>query len=184
MVGASDGKFVIPLARSGRRVIAIERDHQAIHGGPADLPGKGAGEALGLLERLALEGLSDRVDVLDRDLFDVDPLPSCSAVWTSCSWHYSINHTRPLHDFIGRLRAICEPGGLLGAEYMMPVEPRHTTIEHYLDEGDIRDYLTGWEILWETYTPAFIEDAHIGQSAPHTHRMGFVIATRSSEARP
>jgi hypothetical protein len=65
---------------------------------------------------------------------------------------------------------------------MMPIEPRHTLIEHYLGEGDIRHYLPGWEILWETYTPRFVEALHIEQPRHHHHRMGLVIARDTSLA--
>ena len=39
VIGASDGKFVLPLAAAGYRVIAIERDPFALHGGEVRLPG-------------------------------------------------------------------------------------------------------------------------------------------------
>jgi hypothetical protein len=66
----------------------------------------------------------------------------------------------------------------LGAEYMMPVEPRHFTIEHYPGEGHLRSHLPGWSIDWETYTPTFVEAPHVEQLTEHVHRMGLIIATR------
>lgn len=179
MVGASDGKFVIPLALRGYRVLAIEPNRMALDGGTVELPGHIPGEMLGLRRRLASEGLAGCVTVLERNLFDLSPLQPCDAVWTSCSWHYSINHGRSLREFTDRLQALCRPGGLLGAEFMMPVEPRHEAIEHYLDEGEIRRYFVGWDVLWETYTPPFVEAPHVEQLEPHTHRMGLVIARRA-----
>jgi SAM-dependent methyltransferase len=180
VVGASDGKFVLPLARQGVRVIAIERDITAIDGGPIVEPGPAEAVMPGLRKRLAEEGLTDRVEIVQADLFALsrrrEPV---DAVWTSCSWHYSVNHARPLNDFISIMRHLCRPaGGMFGAEYMMPVEPRHFTVEHYLSEGRIRAFLPGWHIDWETYTPPFVEAPHVTQLAEHVHRMGFVIATR------
>lgn len=179
VVGASDGKFVIPLAKLGFDVLAIERDGKAVHGGPVELPGHITGTMLGLRQRLKIEEVADHVTIVKDNLFDLRNLSACDAVWTSCSWHYSVNHDRPLREFVGRLQELCAPEGLLGAEFMMPVEDRHRAIEHYLDEGQIRDYLEGWRLLWEAYTPAFVEDPHVEQLEPHTHRMGFVMASRT-----
>ncbi|WP_433185669.1 class I SAM-dependent methyltransferase [Actinoallomurus sp. CA-150999] len=179
VVGASDGKFVIPLAEHGYRVLAIERDPQAVHGGPVTLPGHVPGDMLGLRRRLDIERVAANVDIIEADLLEQDVLPTCDAVWTSCSWHYSVNHRRPLADFIGRLHALCAPTGILGAEYMMPVRTRHTTIEHYLEKGEIRRYFERWRLLWEAYTPTFVEDPHVEKLKPHIHRMGFVVAERA-----
>jgi hypothetical protein len=110
-------------------------------------------------------GLSDHLDPAD-------------AVWTSCSWHYSINHRRPLGDFLTMMQTLCRPdGGVLGAEYMMPVHPRHLASEHYPEAGELRRYFAGWDIIWETYTPPFLEDPHVEQLHQHIHRMGLLIAT-------
>lgn len=178
MVGASDGKYVIPLAAAGYQVTAIEPDATAVHGGEVELPGHVHGTMLGLHRRLAGEGVADRVTVVEDDLLAAGGLPPHDAVWTSCSWHYSINHTRPLGHFVDAMRALCAPGGLLGTEFMMPVQARHHDIEHYLEEGAIRHYLRDWPLLWESYTPTFIEDPHVQQLRPHPHRMGFAVARR------
>ncbi|MGH3320504.1 MAG: hypothetical protein ACRDN9_10040 [Streptosporangiaceae bacterium] len=169
---------MIPLASRGYHVLAVECDREALDGGAVELPGYVPGQMLGLRRRLGIEDLASRVTIYDRNLFDLDRLEPSDAVWTSCSWHYSINHRRPLGEFVDRLQALCRPGGLLGAEFMMAVEPRHEAIEHYLEEGEVRRYLTGWDILWEASTPAFVEAPHVEQLKPHTHRMGLVIARR------
>jgi hypothetical protein len=137
----------------------------------------------GLRHRIETEQVSGTVEIIPEDLFDAVGLSPCDAVWTSCSWHYSVNHSRPLRDFTDRMVALCDWGGLIGAEYMMPVEPRHETIEHYLEQGAARQYFDGCELMWEAYTPAFTEAPHVEQLAPHTHRMGFIIARRPPRAR-
>jgi SAM-dependent methyltransferase len=178
VVGASDGKFVLPLARQGYQVHAIERNRAAIDGGPVLLPGRRPDHMPGLRSRLRTEGLEHLVQIDARDVLDPTDARPSDAVWTSCSWHYSVNHQRPLADFIDRLKSLCLPGGILGAEYMMPVDPQHATIEHYLDEGQVLKYLDGWPVLWEAYTPRFVEDPHVEQPDPHEHRMGFVVCRR------
>lgn len=120
MVGASDGKFVLPLAAAGYRVVAIERDVVALHGGDVHLPGDSQAHALGLIDRLKLEELHARVEVVEDDFLDGEPLGlQCDAVWTSCSWHYSANHHRPLGEFIDRMQRLVRPGGMFGAEFMI-----------------------------------------------------------------
>ncbi|MFI0445132.1 hypothetical protein [Actinomadura sp. 6N118] len=185
VVGASDGKFVVPLAHRGLHVRAIERDLRALSGGPVTFPGPRDGTMLGLRGRLAAEHLEAQVEVIEGDLLDLDDTPEpADAVWTSCSWHYSANHDRPLADFINRMKGLCaQPRGVLGAEFMMPVEPRHHGIEHYLEAGEVRRYLPGWQILWEAYTPPFVEAPHVEQLNEHVHRMGLVIARRPEHER-
>jgi hypothetical protein len=182
VVGASDGKFVVPLARRGYRVTAIERDRRALDGGPVELPGYVPGQMLGLRSRLEREGVVRNVEIIEGDLLTLDALPRCDGVWTSCSWHYSVNHHRPLGQFIQRMQDLCTEDGLFGAEFMLPVTKRHETIEHYLEEGEIHRYLPGWRLLWEAYTPQFTEAPHVEQLEPHLHRMGLVLAERATNS--
>lgn len=163
IVGAADGKFVLPLARAGARVTAIDCDREALDS---------------LRQRLAAEGLTERVEIITADVLDLIDFEVHDAVWTSCSWHYSRNHRRPLKEFVDALERLCTPHGLLGTEYMMPSEARHQRIEHYLPEGRIRAYLPDWHPIWETYTPVFDEAPHPGQPKPHQHRMGLFIGRR------
>lgn len=178
VVGASDGKFVLPVARRGLHVYAIERDRLALDGGPVILPGNVPGTMAGLRHRLEAENLADRVEIIEADLLDLpSTVEPADAVWTSCSWHYSVNHRRPLDDFLSAMKNLCRPdAGLFGAEYMMPVEPRHLAVRHYPEEGELRRYFTGWAILWEAYTPPFAEVPHVEQLHEHIHRMGLLIA--------
>jgi SAM-dependent methyltransferase len=179
VVGASDGKYVLPLARRGFRVIAIECDPLALDGGPVTLPGPTPGTMIGLRQRLTTEGLTRQVTIVEADILELtEPVESVDAVWTSCSWHYSVNHRRPLADFIAAMGNLLPGHGLFGAEYMMPVEPRHFHCEHYPEAGELRRHFIEWEILWEAYTPPFVEDPHIEQLHPHVHRMGLLIASR------
>lgn len=178
VVGASDGKFVLPLAQRGYEVHAVERNATAVNGGPVILPGNISGHLPGLRSRLITEGVDHLVHIDVADLLELTAAAPSDAVWTSCSWHYSANHRRPLAEFTDRLKELCLPGGILGAEYMMPVEPRHGDIEHYLAEGEVLKYLDGWPALWEAYTPTFIEEPHVEQLHRHEHRMGLVVCRR------
>jgi hypothetical protein len=181
VVGASDGKFVLPLAAAGYRVQAIERDPIALQGGTVTLPGGTRAHALGLLDRLKEEDLQHRVQVTEADFLGPNlPDMTCDAVWTSCSWHYSANHHRSLGDFVTRMQHMVVDGGLFGAEFMMPVEQRHYLIEHYTSpEKLIRYFTDSWSVLLTLRTGVFTERAHIGQPHDHTHRMGALLASRA-----
>jgi SAM-dependent methyltransferase len=180
VVGASDGKFVLPLAASGYRVVAIERDPLALHGGDIRLPADITALAQGLIARVECEGLQDCVQVVEEEFLAAAPsLVPCDAIWTSCSWHYSVNHQRPLAEFVGRMQHLVRPGGLFGAEFMMPVEEKHFVIEHYTSPERLsRHFAEGWTVLLTLRTSEFREKAHIGQLQDHVHRMGLLLALR------
>jgi SAM-dependent methyltransferase len=180
VVGASDGKFVLPLAAAGYRVTAIERDPLALHGGEVRLPGDITTSAPGLIARLKAEGIQDQVQIAEQDFLTArPPYDQCDAVWTSYSWHYSVNHCRPLADFVGRMQERVRPGGLCAAEFMMPTQAHHFTTEHYVSPERLnRHFAGGWTILLTLRTSEFTEKAHVGQLYDHTHRMGVVIAQR------
>ncbi|MFI6860027.1 hypothetical protein ACIBKZ_08955 [Streptomyces sp. NPDC050421] len=75
VIGASDGRLVVPLAEAGYRVIAIERDPIALHGGEVQLPDDEIGHAVGLIDRLKREGLYERVQVVEDDFLAAEPPP-------------------------------------------------------------------------------------------------------------
>ncbi|MER6101787.1 SAM-dependent methyltransferase [Streptomyces sp. NPDC001832] len=182
VIGASDGRLILPLVSAGYRVVAIERDPIALHGGEVQLPGDKTGHATGLIERLKLEGLNDQVQVVEKDFLASERLGATSdAVWTSCSWHYSANHHRPLGEFVDRMQRLVRPGGLFGAEFMMPIEQRHHMLEHYTSPERLQRYFIGdWDVLLTLRTNEFTERAHVGQLQDHTHRMGLLLAARAS----
>ncbi|UGT63911.1 class I SAM-dependent methyltransferase [Nocardia asteroides] len=184
VVGASDGKFVLPLASVGHRVVAIDSDQVALNGGEVLLPHSGVTYAPGLVERLADVGLTPLVRVVCADFLDTEPADLIAdAVWTSCSWHYSANHERPLGDFVSRMQQVVRPGGVFGAEFMMPFEYRHEYVEHYTTPDRLTRYFDRhrWTVLLRLQTDTFTERAHVGRLHDHQHRMGLLIAKRHPE---
>jgi hypothetical protein len=78
------------------------------------------------------------------------------------------------------MQALVAPGGLFGAEFMMPVEPRHDAVEHYTSPERLeRHFSDSWRIGVTLRTNEFTERAHVGQPHDHTHRMGLLLATRT-----
>ncbi|WP_245241001.1 hypothetical protein [Streptomyces spiramenti] len=59
--------------------------------------------------------------------------------------------------------------------------PRLLTHEHYTSPERLHHHFTGdWEILLTLRTTEFTEHAHVGQLHDHTHRMGMLLAARTS----
>ena len=179
IIGASDGRFVIPLAKNGYQVIAIENDPILINGGVVDGPNKKKIDVLGLKKRIEIEKVSSNVKIIENNFFDVDLSFSVDAIFTSSTWDCSLNHSHPVKVYLDKMIKIVKPTGLFCAEYMMPCEEKHKNIEHFLEEGKINIFFNkNWQVLEEFYTPIFEDNPHIGKIIPHKHRMGFFMAKK------
>jgi SAM-dependent methyltransferase len=172
VVGASDGKFVLPLAARGVKVVAVDTDENALVSGPGSLK-----------QRADDCGLSASVACIHGDMLEVE-LGEFDAVWTSCSWHYSRNFHRPLADYIDAMKRHVRQSGIFAAEYMMPVDLKHVRAEHYIELGEIWGFLRLWERLWDAYTTTYEEAPRPGQDLPHVHRMGFCVARKPHGCPP
>lgn len=183
IIGASDGKFVLPLAAKGWHVTALEIDPIALFGGSVEFPKGTAINSPGLFERVREHSLDANVQIVQDDFYEYVTKNTFDVVFTSCSWHYSRNHHRPVREYILKMQDCVAPEGLFCAEFMMPVEPRHFGSEHYMTQGQIRRYFgTTWNILEEFYTMPFLERAHVGNLSDHVHQMGFFMAVNSPPA--
>lgn len=179
IVGASDGRFVIPLARKNYRVLAIENDPLLINGGVVGGPNHKEIRVLGLKKRIEIEQASSRVKIIESNFFDVDLPFLVDAIFTSSTWDCSINRDRPLKEYINKMQTLVKPAGLFCAEYMMPCEEKQKDSEHFLDEGKINVFFNkNWRVIEEFYTPVFKDEPHIGKIVPHNHRMGFFMAKK------
>ena len=204
VVGASDGKFVLPMLRKGLSVTAIEIDNIAIHGGEkiVPLPRKnvvkinykecqGVPEypeipyqkimATGLLERVQKEKLEAKFELLEMDFYHNVSQNQYDAVFTSCSMQYKGNRDLSLQKALQRLQDAVKPGGLLYMDYMMPPEDSHDwKSELFLRTGHIKAFFqNGWKIihLRELKKPVF-EAAHVDRPSDHFHRFGYILAEK------
>lgn len=180
IVGASDGKFVLPLIDKNWRVTAVDNDPVALFGGRIEFPKGIFIDTLGLEGRARELNLENGLKLVLGDMYEFVPESQFDAIFTSCSWHYSKNHYRPVREFVRQMQECVLAGGIFCAEYMMPVETKHFDSEHYMHEGQIRNYFPSqeWEILEEFYTAPFREKAHLGNLEDHVHRMGFFMAQK------
>lgn len=179
IIGASDGRFVIPLAKKGYKIIAIENDPLLLNGGDVKVSENKTIKVLGLKERLKVENLVSNVEIIEDNFFDVNIDFLVDAIFTSSTWDCSINHNRSLSEYIEKMKSAVKVNGIFCSEYMMPCEEKHKNIEHYLGEGEINKYFNNWKTIEEFYTPVFKDDPHIGKLVPHIHRMGFFMGQKN-----
>lgn len=180
VVGAADGKFVLPLAGAGFEVMALDIDETALYGGQLTFPGGRTQHSPGLVDYLNERGLANRVTVKHVNILDFECDFAFDAIFTSCSWHYSTNHETPVREYVRKMQALVRYEGVFCAEYMMPVEAKHFKTDHYMHEDQLRSYFnpTDWQLLEEFYTTPFVEAPHVGNLSEHVHRMGFLMAER------
>jgi spermidine synthase len=180
VIGAADGKFVFPLCGMGKSVTAVEIDEKCVEGGAFAVDGRQTVRCLGLRAKVAAHGFSERVRIAQMDFQDFSCPTSFDIAFTSCSWHYSLNEAFGVKKFVSKMASLVRSGGVLCAEYMMPVEAQHQGLERYLREGELRALLPGgWSIITEFYTEPFREGPHAGNPSWHAHRMGFLLARRT-----
>ena len=204
IVGACDGKFVMPFLRSGFSVTAYELDKVAIYGGKKEFPvdrqhipvieyvhnpdrnpnykklPSEEREILGLKKRAEAEGLSDLLTIVEENFYKNPPTEKFNAVFTSCSIPYPCNFDVPIAEIFNILQESVSEEGYLYMDYMMPLEECHSwRPEHYLRKGDAKKYLDkdGWKIvhIYEMNKPVF-EAAHVDRPEDHFHRFGYVLA--------
>jgi len=205
VVGASDGKFVLPLTRRGIHVTCYDVDKTALFGGIKTVPTTRFTEPQqdyepspvarawpsvpsqqvqiqGLVGRLELEGLSQWAEIRCTDYFRDSREDQFHLVFTSCSLQYKWNRDLDPMDMISRLmRSVCT-GGFLAMDYMMPLEERHTwKPPQYLRQGVIETMFDrkDWQVLFlhEPEYPVF-EAAHVDRPNDHFHRIGQITVQR------
>lgn len=205
VVGCSDGKFVLPLARRGHAVVAVDIDIVALEGGLKDFPihrpsissveyesieqAKSMDQipterrqVLGLRSRTKSEGLESLVQILTADFYRDPPLAHFDFVFTSCSIQYKLNRCLPVVSMLQTLTNRVSDNGFLGIEYMLPLEDsHHWKSEHFFRSGQIERHFNEkvWEIIClnESSTPEF-EAAHVERPQDHYHRLGYLFAKK------
>ncbi len=181
VVGCADGKFVLPAARRGWDVAAIDVDSRMIDGCPPE-PALGVPEPVaGLRERLRREGLDQRVTVVLGDFMTADFPRRSDALWTSGSLQYSNNANHTIEALTDRLRDLVTRTGLVYIEYMLPVEPRlkgrpNCPPEHWWRHAFPR---RGWHVLSHTVRHKQPDGPHPYAPFPHAHSWGRLLARRS-----
>jgi hypothetical protein len=177
VLGASDGKFVVPLLRAGFQVTAVDTDEVFLFGGSAGLTRSGL-TLKGLVTRLAEEDVTDRCAVVVRNYMEWKPPQTFDIVVTSGLWSMPQNHRYSLAELVGRAQDLTASGGILFADYLaeLPEEqvgehyPALTQVSHLFGTG-------GWELL-ESVDLGIHGESHYDKPEWHYHRFAALIARK------
>jgi SAM-dependent methyltransferase len=179
VLGCSDGKFVLPAARRGHTVFAIDIDEIALFGGPKLGP---EGEIImpGLTSRLKAEALVERVTVVHGDFVEHPPLQPCDAVFTSGAIQYSRNLIHALSDVVSAIQAYVAPGGYLYIDYMLPLKPHQSERENFPSREKWSTFFSApaWDLLYNRVLPPVFERAHVDNPVDHFHHWGHLLVRR------
>jgi hypothetical protein len=176
VIGCADGKFVLPAARMGMHVIAMDADEIALSGGDKDgvrMPG--------LRQRLRSEGLAGQVNVICDDLMNADADPRAHGVLTSGALQYSRNLPHRLEDMVQRVTDHALVSGLLYIDYMLPYEDKYKGRPICPEAGWWKNYFRSrddWEVIYNRVLPPVIDRAHIEYPVDHFHQWGHLMAQR------
>lgn len=202
IVGCSDGKFLMPFARKGIKVIGYDIDDIALYGGiklfPI-VPQKVKYEyqknfksqeykleekrVLGITERIEIEKLNKYTEIEKLDFYKNPPKQKYDVVFTSCSLHYSINKDFNLQEKTEMLQNIVNKNGYLYIDYMMAIEENDYELypkNKFYRKGEMLKYFDdSWQIISykENNKPSF-EGAHVDCVKDHFHRFGYILAKK------
>lgn len=180
ILGCSDGKFVIPAAKRGFSVLAIDMDRVALFGGVVNLSDRQI-KIGGLTDRLRKEGLEEKVKVVHDDYIAYSPESPYSGVFTSGSIHYGENSKYTFRETMESVKKYVAIPGLLFFEYIHRSEfdsdpKRHFTTSQELETVfDKRE----WEITSHKKR-TYVEEPNPRVNQIHTIVWGRLYALRKT----
>lgn len=182
ILGCSDGKFVLPAARKGHKVLAIDIDTIAIFGGEKVGP-EGKVFMEGLMSRLKKEELSPFVKVANSDFMEYQFRGTFHAVFTSGAINYSYNLKHRIETIIEKIKFLVRFNGFLYFDYMLPFEEIHNTRKNYFKKGELVNYFNdgNWAIIYDKVIPPLLEKAHVDNPHDHYHHWGHMCLKRINE---
>ena len=173
VLGCADGKHAIPFLLAGHRVVAVDADHEAIHG---------SSSLCGLIANATGTGIA--IDNLRTHVCDYMTFRASSEfdlVFTSCSWQYGFNRRYSIGAMVKHTQEFVRSGGMLVADYMQPLEPRHQMMERYITPTRLEALFDSevWRIL-RNRDAGVRGERHIGVERWHEHRYAYVVALRNA----
>jgi hypothetical protein len=179
ILGCSDGKFVVPAARRGHTIFAIDVDEVALFGGVKEGP-QGRVHMPGLVTRLEAEGLLDRVQVVYGDFVSHRPVVPSEAVFTSGALQYSRNLIHTMDQMVQSVQLYIKPEGYLYVDYMLPLEEKYEGRNNYPGRATWSSYFSDdqWQVLYNRVLPPVFESAHVDNPLDHYHHWGHLLVHR------
>jgi hypothetical protein len=179
IIGCSDGKFVLPAARRGHEVFAIDIDDVAIFGGYKEGPG-GQLFMPGLVTRLKTEELENSVQVVCGDFVEYPNMVQYHAVFTSGALQYSRNMIHPMTQMVAVLQSYVNQGGYIYVDYMLAMEDKYKGRDNYSSPSKWSEFFSGneWSIVYNRVLPPVFEKAHVDFPVDHQHHWGHLLAVK------
>ncbi|MCX2731440.1 class I SAM-dependent methyltransferase [Saccharopolyspora sp. NFXS83] len=178
VLGASDGKFALPLLRAGWEVVGVETDELFLDGGELHLV-DGRHEVVGLRKRLADEGLEDRCTIVEQDYMTLPADGGFQFVMGSGLWSMPSNRHHTLQALFDHAMGMVAPGGIFFADWLIGLNPEERACGYYpgLDEMERIVARDGWEVF-ENADLGIYGESHVGFEQWHYHRYAAIVAHR------
>lgn len=182
VLGASDGKFALPLAAEGMHVTAVDLDTVFLFGGevqdavpPLRVAGLQQHVRASQLEKLIKIVVADFMTWPDERTFDV--------VVTSGSWSMPENHRYDFDQVVERTASRVAAGGLLMVDFLSAIADERPR-SHYPPIESVQEQFPSesWEIL-ECVSLGIQQESHYDAPELHSHLFGALIAKRRSDRR-
>lgn len=179
ILGCSDGKFVLPAARRGHHVLAIDIDEVALFGGLKVGPA-GDVRMLGLRERLVVEDLSHLVTLVHEDFIEYRPTRGFHAVFTSGAVQYSRNLKYRFEEIVKRLKSFVIHQGYIYVDYMLPMNEEQKGRSNFPLKATWSSLfdVKGWQVIHNRVLPPMFESAHVDNPVDHYHHWGHLLAQK------
>lgn len=184
ILGCADGKFVLPAARRGHFVLAIDVDSVALFGG--EKPGIGGKVWMpGLVSRLEQERLRSQVRVVHGDFARDAPIRLSHLVFTSGAVQYSRNTSNPMRVMVERMKSYVTRGGLLYVDYMLPSEDKYVGRQNCPGRREWTRYFqdSAWSLIYNRVLPPVVDRAHVEYTVDHYHHWGHLLVQRRGRNR-
>lgn len=184
VLGCADGKYVIPAARLGFEVWAIDVDEVALFGGYKQ-DASGEVHMPGLAARVEAEKLGDLVEVVHGDFMESPPGRKFDSVFTSGALQYSNNTEYTLEQMVDAVGDCVRPGGLLYIDYMLPYEEKYKGRPNCPQAPWWKEYFNSrphWVVKYNRVMQPVIDRAHVEYPVDHYHQWGHVLAELTPSA--
>ena len=182
VIGCSDGTYVIPAARKGFYVTALDIDKSAIYGSEPIMIDNKYIENIGLEGRLKKENLCDKVYYEVCDYMKWKSEKKYSLIFTSGSIHYEFNTKYNADDMIYKMIDMLCNNGILLLEYIHEDENtdnnRHFVTKSFIEKilknrNDIR--------ILSHKVKTYIEQANPRENKVHTIKWGRIYIQKLSK---
>jgi len=137
ILGCSDGNYVLPAARRGFLVTAVDIDEVAIEGGYAKIGNKKI-MVEGLKNRIKKHNLQVPVEVIKGNFMDLLSDKTFSGVFSSGLMHYSQNNEYGIEKMINKMKSLVSVGGILLIEHI--VKENTDGYSRYISPGDLNRF--------------------------------------------